>query len=89
MALNNYDKNLLIATMERSVNDAKEAAGITLLSEIETAVSDLRSAFESDPATVTAATIVAAATMITACTFPTLNNIRDVLREAESEAGTV
>lgn len=89
MALNNYDKNLLIATMERSVNDAKEAAGITSLSEIETAVSNLRSAFESDPATVTAATIIAAATMITACTFPTLNNIRDVLREAETEAGTV
>ena len=86
MALNNYDKNLLIATMERSVNDAKEASGIQALSEIETTVSALRTAMSADPETVTAVMLVEAATMITNCAFPALDSLRAVLREAEAEA---
>lgn len=86
MALNNYDKNLLIATMERSLNDAKEAAGISALSEIETAVGALRTAYDSDPATVTAEAIVAAANKVTLCVFPSMTSIRTVLQEAEAEA---
>lgn len=87
MALNNYDKNLLIATMERSLNDAKEAAGITALTEIETAVSALRTAYDADPATVSADDIVEASNMITLCVFPSMTSIRTVLQEAEAEAG--
>jgi hypothetical protein len=86
MALNNYDKNLLIATMERSLNDAKEAADISALSDIETAVGALRTAYDSDPTTVTADAIVAAANKVMLCVFPSMTSIRTVLQEAEAEA---
>ena len=86
MPLSNIDKNLLICTMERSLADAKEAAEVSALSEIETAVSDLRTAYGTDPATVTAQNLVDASTKISNLSFPSLDNVRAVITEAQQEA---
>lgn len=86
MALTNQDKNLLIATLERSLADAKEAAGVATLSEIETGVTALRTAYDTDPATVSAAQLIAARDKMTKCVFPNLTNITSVFAEAATEA---
>ena len=62
MALTTQDKNLIIATLERSLADGKEAAGVATLAEVETGITALRTAYTTDPATVTAAQLIAART---------------------------
>lgn len=47
------EKNLTIAACESALEYACENAGITSLAELETLVATLRSAFETDPASVT------------------------------------
>ena len=84
MALTNTDKNLAIASMERSIADACEAAGVVSLAAVETQVSGLRTAFAADPATVTGAQIDAAATALGKLTFPSLSNISAVFTEAKT-----
>ena len=84
MALTNTDKNLAIASMERSIADACEAAGVASLAAIETQVTGLRTAFATDPAAVTGAQIDAAATALGKLTFPSLSNISAVFTEAKS-----
>ena len=84
MALTNTDKNLAIAAMERSVADACEAAGVASLAAVETQVYSLRTAFTTDPATVTGAQIDAAATALGKLTFPSLSNISAVFTEAKN-----
>ena len=86
MALSNTDKNLLIATMERFLQDGCESAGVTNLAALETSVTGLRTAFTTDPATVTAAQIDTAADKLKALKFPTLTTIADVFAEADKEA---
>lgn len=84
MALTNTDKNLAIASMERSIADACEAAGVATLAAVESQVSALRTAYASDPATVTGAQIDAAATALGKLVFPSLSNISAVFTEAKS-----
>ena len=86
MALSNQDKNLLIATMERSLADGKEAAGVATLAEVETGIAALRTAYTTDPATVTAAQLVAARTKLEKLVFPSLTNVTAVFSEASVEA---
>lgn len=86
MALSTVDKNLLIATMERYIQDGVEAAGVASLAALESSVAGLRTAFTSDPATVTAAQINGVATQLKALTFPTLTTISAVFTEATTEA---
>lgn len=45
-------KNLIIATLECSLANGKAAAGITTLTDIETTLAALRTAYTTDPATV-------------------------------------
>lgn len=88
MALTATDKNLLIATMERYIQDGVEAAGVASLAALETSVSGLRTAFDADPATVTAVQINDVATKLKALTFPTLTTIAAVFTEATTEAAS-
>ena len=80
------DKNLLIASLERAIQDAKEAAGVATMAEVETAVTALRTAYDTDPATVTAAQIVAASEKVVNFSIPTLTTLTAVLNEAKTEA---
>ena len=84
MALSNTDKNLAIAAMERSIADACEAAGVATLAAVETLVTGLRTAFTTDPATVTGTQIDAAATALGKLVFPSLSNISAVFTEAKT-----
>lgn len=70
--------------MERSVADACEAAGVASLAAVENQVASLRTAFTTDPATVTGAQIDAAATALGKLTFPSLSNISAVFTEAKT-----
>ena len=85
MALSTQDKNLLIATLERSLSDGKEAAGVATLTEVETSITALRTDYTTDPATVTAAQIVAARTKLEKLVFPSLTNLNSVFSEAATE----
>lgn len=84
MALTATDKNLAIASMERSIADAVEAAGVVSLSALETQIAALRTAFNTDPATVTGAQIDAAAVALGKLVFPSLSNISAVFTEAKT-----
>lgn len=86
MAFTNAEKNLLVAALEKSLEDAQEGAGVSAsLSEIETAIAALRTAYDTDPATCTAANIVAAIDMVQGCSFPSLSNHSAVITEARAE----
>ena len=86
MALTTQDKNLILATMERSLADGKEAAGVATLAEVETGITALRTAYTTDPATVTAAQPIAARTKLEKLVFPSMTNISGVFTEANTEA---
>lgn len=86
MALSAIDKNLLISAMERGLGDAKEAAGVASLAALETEVTGLRTDYDADPATVTAAEIMAAYTKVSKFVIPTLASITAVISEATTEA---
>ena len=86
MALTTQDKNLIIATLERSMADGKEAAGVATLAEVETGITALRTAYTTDPATVTAAQLIAARTKLEKLVFPSMTNISGVFTEATTEA---
>lgn len=83
MAMTNTDKNLAIASMERVIQDACESAGIVSLAALETEVSGLRTAFDTDPATATDANIGAAANKLEALTFPSQDDVSAVIDEAQ------
>lgn len=84
MALTATDKNLAISAMERSIADACEAANVASMASVETQIAALRTAFASDPATVTGAQIDAAATMLSKLVFPSFTNITAVFTEAKA-----
>ena len=84
MQLTATDKNLAIAAMERSVQDALEAAGAVSLASIETDIAGLRAAFATDPANVTGAQIDAAAVKLSKLVFPSMSNISAVFTEART-----
>ncbi len=86
MALSITEKNLLIASAERALIDAKDAAGISALSEIETAVTALRAAYVSNPDNVSASDIVTAIDMLQNLKVPSLTSMSDVIIEARAEA---
>jgi len=87
MALSNIKKNELVAQLESAVEDAQEGSGVTTsLSEIETAVGALRTAYIADPDTVTAANLIAARAMIEGCNFGSLSSSSSEWTEAEAEA---
>lgn len=50
--MNLIEKNLIIAALECSLANGKAAAGITTLTDIETTLAALRTAYTTDPATV-------------------------------------
>ena len=72
--------------MERYIQDGIEAAGVASLAALESSVAGLRTAYTTNPATVTAAQINAVATQLKALTFPTLTTITSVFSEASTEA---
>lgn len=86
MALSIQDKNVAIAAMERTIADAKEAAGIDMLAEIETSVGALRMAFTTDPATVTAVNLNNAKQKIDGLVFPRTDSLTSIFTEIKTEA---
>jgi hypothetical protein len=86
MAMTNTDKNLAIARLEVSLQDAKEAAGVATLGEIETGIAALRTAYDADPTTATETMINDAAQQVRKLIFPSLDSARDVFTEAATEA---
>lgn len=84
MAFTNTDKNLLIATMERFIQDGVEACGAASLAALESEVAGLRTAFGTSPASVTAAQITAAYDKLKALRFPSLTTVSDVFTESAS-----
>ena len=83
MAMTAVEKNVAIASMERSIEQAKENAGIATLAAMETEVSGLRTAFATDPGTVTDAQIATASQHLTALVFPNIDDVSAVFDEAE------
>jgi hypothetical protein len=83
------EKNLAIATLERALESAKTLANIAAMSDIETGVAALRTAYDTDPATVTAAQIDTAADQVKAFRFPSLDSVRDVFTLADTEANAI
>jgi hypothetical protein len=87
MALTNAKKNELISQLESALEDAQAGAGVTSsLSEIETAVGALRTAYDADPATVDAQDLVDARAMIEGCQFGSLTSSSNEWAEAQNEA---
>ena len=84
MALSTQDKNVLIASIERSLTDGKKAAGVVTLAAIDTEVAGLRTKFAADPDTVTGAEIVAANDKLTKLVFPRTDTIAAVFTEAKT-----
>ena len=84
MAFTNTDKNLLIASMERFIQDGVESSGAASLAALETEVSGLRTAFGTAPESVTAAQINAAYDKLRALRFPSLTTVSDVFTEASA-----
>lgn len=84
MAFTTTDKNLLIASMERFIQDGVESSGAASLAALESEVAGLRTAFTTDPATVTAAQINAAYDKLKALRFPSLTTVSDVFTEASA-----
>jgi len=83
MAMTNTDKNLAIASMERVIQDACESAGVASLAAIETEVEGLRTAYDSDPSTVTDQQVGEAANKLEALTFPSTDDVSAVIDEAQ------
>ena len=67
-------KNELICQLESGLEDAQTGAGVTSLAEIETAVAALRTAYDTDPATVTEQALLDARTMIEGCNFGSIDS---------------
>jgi hypothetical protein len=84
MAMTTIDKNLAIASLERVIQDAREAAGVASLAALETEVAGLRTAYTTDPATVTDAQIGATANKMSALTFPSMDDVSAVIDEAQA-----
>ena len=85
--MTNSEKNLLVSSLENALEDAQAGAGVSAsLDEIETAIAALRTAYDTDPDTVTAANLVAAIDMVLGCSFSSLSNIAAVISTARSEA---
>ena len=84
MAFTATDKNLLIATMERFIQDGVESSGAASLAALETEVSGLRTAFGTAPASVTPTQINAAYDKLRALRFPSLTTVSDVFTEAST-----
>lgn len=82
MAFTATDKNLLIASMERFIQDGVESCGAASLAALESEIAGLRTAFAADPTTVTAAQLNDAYTKLRALRFPTLTTVTDVFTEA-------
>jgi hypothetical protein len=87
MALTNSKKNELIAQLESALEDAQAGAGVTAsLSEIETAIGALRTAYVADPATVTAQQLIDAKAMVEGCQFGSVSSSSNEWTEANNEA---
>jgi len=86
MALTALDKNLLIASLERSLNAGKQAAGIVAVEMVQTNIDALRNDYNTNPATVTAQQIVDAADTLSKLVFPSITSISPLLTEARNEA---
>lgn len=87
MALSANKKNELIAQLESAIEDAQAGSGVTTsLSEIETAVAALRTAYAADPATVTEQALIDAKAMIEGCQFGNLASSATEWNAAEAEA---
>lgn len=84
MAFTNTDKNLLIATMERFIQDGVETSGAASLAALESEISGLRTSFGTNPTNVTPAQINAAYDKLKALRFPSLTTVSDVFTEAAS-----
>ena len=84
MALSTQDKNVLIASIERSLADGKEAAGVATLAAIDTEVAGLRTKFTADPETVTGAEITTTNDKLTKLVFPRTDSIAAVFTEAKA-----
>ncbi len=82
MAFTNTDKNLLIASMERFIQDGVETSGAVSLAALEAEIAGLRTAFGTSPASVTAAQINAAYDKLKNLRFPSLTTVSDVYSEA-------
>jgi len=79
--------NELVCQLESAVEDAQTSSGVSSsLSEIETAVAALRTAYDTDPATVAVADVVAARDMIQNCSFGSLASSSNEWALAEAEA---
>lgn len=83
MAMTAVEKNVAIASMERSIEQAKANAGIATLAAMETEVTGLRTAYDTDPATVTDAQVATAGQHLTALVFPSVDDVSAVFDEAE------
>lgn len=84
MAMTVIDKNLAIGSMERVIQDALEAAGIASMAALETEVAGLRTAFASNPSTVTDAAIGAAVTKLQKLKLPSVDDVSGVIDEAQA-----
>jgi hypothetical protein len=85
--LTDAKKNGLIAELEVALEDAQTGAGVTSsLSEIETTIAALRTAYGTDPATVTAQQLLDARTMVEGCVFSSVSSSTGDWTEATNEA---
>ena len=87
MALTANQKNELVCQLEVAFEDAQAGSGVTAsLDEIETAIAALRTAYDLDPDTVTAANLVAAKAMVEGCSFGSLSSSAGEWQAAAAEA---
>ena len=80
------EKNLALCQLEKLLQDAKDSAGISALSDISSAIEAERTKYDSDPATVTAANLQSARENIENFTFGKVGTLTGLWSEIATEA---
>lgn len=85
MAFTDYEKQMAILQLKKSIADGKEASGVADLGEYDSDVAALEAAYAADPATVTATAIQALRDKITNLSFPRTDSLSSLWTEVAAE----
>lgn len=85
MAFTNDEKLMAILRLKKVIADAKDKAGVVDLGEMDTDAAALQTAFDADPATVTATMLTALRTKIEGLTFNRVDSGSELWTEVASE----
>lgn len=81
----NDEKLMAILRLKKVIADAKDKAGVSDLGELDTDAAALQTAFDADPATVTATMLVDLRTKVEGLTFNRVDSGSELWTEVNAE----